>query len=57
MRKAIIRTENQLMYFYNSICQDCPYTGKVTAEYIILHQGGNIEHGTHVPVQVSQSSA
>ena len=30
---------------------------KITGEYIIFYQGGPIDHGTHVPLPVSQSSA
>ena len=37
--------------------QDCLDTGRSTGEYIILYQGGPIDHGTHVPAPVAQSSA
>ena len=40
----------------DSICQDCPDTVRSTGAYIIFYQGGPIEHGTHVPGPVSQSS-
>ena len=45
------------MDFSDSIWQDCPDTDISTGEYIILYQGGTINHGTHVPVPVAQSSA
>ena len=34
-----------------------PDTGRSIGSYIILYQGGPIDHGTHVPGPVSQSSA
>ena len=37
--------------------QDCPDTGRITGAYIIYYQGGPIDHGTHVPGPVAQSSA
>ena len=52
-----INTENQLMDFYDSICQDCPDTGRITGAYIIFHQGGQIYYDTPVPGLVSLSSA
>ena len=52
-----IKTKNHLMDFYDSSWQDCPDTGRSTGAYIIFYQGGPIDHGTHVPVPVSQSSA
>ena len=45
------------MDFSDSSCQDCLDTGRITGSYIILYQGGPIEHGTHVPGPVSKSSA
>ena len=44
------------MAFSDSSWQDCPETGRSTGAYIILYQGGPIDHGTHVPGPVSQSS-
>ena len=35
----------------------CPDTGIITGAYIIFYQGDPIEHGIHVPVPVSKSSA
>ena len=57
MRHANITTKNHLMAFSDSSCQDCPDTGRSTGEYIIFYQGGPIDHGTHVPGPVAQSSA
>ena len=45
LRKAIIKTENQLMHFSDSIWQDTN---------IRFYQGGPIDHGTHVPGPVDQ---
>ena len=55
--QAIIKTENQLMAFYDSSLQDFPVTSRSTGAYIIFYQGGPIDHVTHVPGPVSQSSA
>ena len=54
--QAVIKTENHLMVFSDSSWQDFPDTGRSTGAYIIFYQGGPIDHGTHVPVPVSQSS-
>ena len=45
------------MDFSESSWQDCPDTGRSTGEYNIFYQGGPIDHGTHVPGPVAQSSA
>ena len=45
------------MAFYDSSWQDCPDTGRSTGAYIIFYPGGTIDHGTHVPGPVAQSSA
>ena len=45
------------MDFSDSSWQDCPDTGRSTAAYIIFYQGGPIDHVTHVPGPVAQSSA
>ena len=45
------------MNFSDSRWQDCPDTGRSTGSYIIFYQGGPIDHGTHVPGTVAQSSA
>ena len=57
LRQAIIKTENQLMDFSDYIWQDCPDTGRSTGDYIIFYQDEPIDHGTHVPGPVAQSSA
>ena len=57
LRQANIKTKNHLMDFSDSICQDCSDTGRSTGAYIIFYQGGPIDHGTHVPGPVAQSSA
>ena len=44
------------MAFSDSSWQDCPDTGRSTGAYIIYYQGGPIDHGTHVPGPVAQSS-
>ena len=55
--QANIKTKNHLMAFSDSSCQDCPETVRSTGAYIIFYQGGPIDHGTHVPGPVAQSSA
>ena len=57
LRQASINTENQLMVLSDSSWQDFPDTGRSTGLYIIVYQGGPIDHGTHVPGLVSQSSS
>ena len=57
LRQANINTKNRLMNFSDSSWQYCPDTGSSTGSYIIFYQGGPIDHGTHVPVPVAQSSA
>ena len=44
------------MDFYDSIWKYCPETGRSTGAYIIFYQGGPIDHSTHVPWPVDQSS-
>ena len=56
LRQANIKTKNHLMDFSDSSWQDCPDTGRSTGSYNIFYQGGPIDHGTHVPVPVAQSS-
>ena len=57
LRQANINTKNQFMAFYDSSWKDCPETGRSTGAYIIFYQGVPIDHGTHVPGPVAQSSA
>ena len=45
------------MAFSDSSWKYCPDTGRSTGAYIIFYQGGTIDHGTHVPGPVAQSSA
>ena len=52
--QAIIKTENQLIAFYDYSWKYFPYTGRITGAYIIFYQGGPIDHGTHVPGPVDQ---
>ena len=44
------------MDFSDSSWQDCPDTGRSTGAYISFYQGGLIDHVTHVPGPVAQSS-
>ena len=55
--QANIKTKNHLMDFSDSSWQDCSDTGRSTVAYIIFYQGGPIDHVTHVPGPVAQSSA
>ena len=55
--QANIKIENQLMVFSDSSWQYFPDTGRSTGEYIPFYQGGPIDHGTHFPGPVAQSSA
>ena len=57
LRQANINTKNHLMAFSDSSWQVFPETGRSTGAYIIFYQGGSIDHGTHVPGPVAQSSA
>ena len=55
--QASIKTKNHLMAFSDSSWQYFTENGRSTGSYIILYQGGPIDHGTHVPGPVDQSSA
>ena len=57
LRKDNINTKNHLKSFSDYSWQDCPDTGRSTGAYNIFYQGGTIDHGTHVPGPVAQSSA
>ena len=57
LKQANIKTKSNLMDYSDSSCQDCPDNGRSTGAYIILYQGGPIDHGTHVTGPVAQSSA
>ena len=57
LRQTNVKTKNHLMDFSDSSWQDCPDTGRSTGSYIIFYQDGPIDHITHVPGSVAQSSA
>ena len=57
LKQDIIKNENKLISFYDSSWKDFPETVRITGEYIIFYQGGPIDHGTHFPGTVAQSSA
>ena len=57
LMQANIKTNNHLMAFSYSSWKYCPDTGRSTGAYNILYQGRPIDHGTHVPGPVAQSSA
>ena len=57
LRQDNIKIKNHLLDFSDSSWQDFPDTGIITGEYNIFHQGGPIDHSTHVPKPVAQSSA
>ena len=44
------------MVFSDSIWKDFLDNDRITGAYIVLYQGGPIDHCTHVPGPVSQSS-
>ena len=47
--QASNKNENQLMEFSDYSWKYCPDTSRSTVSYIIIYQGGTIDHGTHVP--------
>ena len=49
LRQASIKTENQLMTLSDYSWQYCPDTCRSTVSYIIIYQGGTIDHDTHFP--------
>ena len=57
LRQASIKNENHLIAFSDSSWQYSQETGRTTGAYIIFYHGGPIDHVTHVPGPVSQSSA
>ena len=56
-RQANIKNDNKLMAFSDYSWKYCTCTGISTVSYIILYQGVPIDHVTHVPGPISQSSA
>ena len=57
LRQASIKNDNHFMVFSDSSWKDCLDTDISTEVYIFFYQGGPIDHGTHVPGPVAQSSA
>ena len=57
LRQASIDTRNQLMDLSDYSWKYCPDTGRSTGAYIIFYQAEAIDHGTHAPLPVAQSSA
>ena len=55
--QASIKIYKQLIVLSDSIWQDYPDTAIITGEYILFYQGVPIDHCTHVPGAVDQSSA
>ena len=55
--QASNKTENHLVDFSYSSWKYFPDTGRSIGAYIAFYQGGPIDHFTHVPISVSQSSA
>ena len=55
--QSIIKTYNQLMDLSDSSWKDFPENGRSKGAYIVFYQVGPIDHITHVPGPVSQSSA
>ena len=54
--QASIKTDDSLMAFTDSSWKDFPGTGRSTGAYIIFYKVDPIDHGTHVPGPVAQSS-
>jgi hypothetical protein len=57
LRGAGISTSYPVIGFSDSSWQDDPDTGRSTGCYIVFYQGGPVDHCTHVPTPVAQSSA
>ena len=57
LRWASFKTENHLINFSDYNWQIFPDTDRIKGAYIIFDQGGTIDHDTHVPGPVAQSSA
>ena len=56
LRQANINTKNQLMALSDYSWQDFTDTSRSIVAYIIFYQYGTIDHGTHVPGPVAQTS-
>ena len=57
LKQVNIKTKNQVLAFSHYIWKYFPDTGRSTGSCTIFYQGGPIDHGTHIPVPVSKSSA
>ena len=57
LRQDSINNENQLISFYDSSWKNCRDNVRSIGSYSIFHQDGTIDHDTHVPGLVAQSSA
>ena len=57
LRQANIKTKNHLMAFMILVGNIFHTLEKSTGAHIIFYQCGTIDHGTHVPGPVAQSSA
>ena len=57
LKKASIKTKNQLMDFSDSSWKYCTGTRRSTGAYIIFYRCGPIDHVTHYSGPVHQSSA
>ena len=55
--KCIDKLQSNLIDFSGSSWQYFPDTGRSIGAYMIFYQGGSIDHDTHVPGIVAQSSA
>ena len=55
--EILIQAWESLEGFLSSSWKDYSDTVIITGAYIIFYQGGPIDHGTHVPGPVAQSSA
>ena len=55
--QASIKIDKKLMVLFDFIWKDCLDTGRSTGEYILFYHGVPIDHCTHIPGSVSQSSA
>ena len=56
LKQPSIKTENHLMGFSDSSWKYFQETDRSKRAYIIFYQGVKIDHRTHVPVPVAQSS-
>ena len=45
------------MLFSDYRLKYCPDTERITGAYVVIYQGGKIDHCTHIPYSVAQYSA